>query len=157
MTSIVSTRTLITIAVLTAGLIGLEHATSAVLNLLRGLATTKRFLVFFLTSVAITLFCKRFIRIEDTSDPSVAYLYLDEDEVLSESDDLFEDDSQEYATERDYPRAARSLAPRYALVEFIFETSLLKRNLQPVLDIAQLTHDGSCSGSSTCNHERSTP
>ncbi|KAJ7025512.1 hypothetical protein C8F04DRAFT_135556 [Mycena alexandri] len=100
MTSAISAPTVTAVVFLTAGLIGLEHAASAVLNVLRNLAIAKRFLVSFVTSVVITILFHRFVRIDNGEaeylvEENSVYLdheadpvfdgYLD-DETGSESD-----------------------------------------------------------------------
>ncbi|KAJ7737101.1 hypothetical protein B0H16DRAFT_108450 [Mycena metata] len=65
MTSAISATTVTTVVFLTVGLIALEHAAFAVLNVLRNLAIAKRLFVFFITSVAITILFHRFVRIDN--------------------------------------------------------------------------------------------
>jgi hypothetical protein len=123
-----SANTIISITVLTIGLIGLEYTASVVLAILRGLTTTRRLLVFFATSVALTLLFQRFVRIGSADDDDDDDSECDEIEASLNPDDLLDEDigsecnpfiddqlvSRTYkGHSRDYSRGTRSRAPRW--------------------------------------------
>ncbi|KAJ7887413.1 hypothetical protein B0H13DRAFT_2042959 [Mycena leptocephala] len=113
MTFTVSPSTIITIAVLTVGLIRGEHPTSALLNLLQALTLPKQWLLCFPTSVAITLWLRRLIQMEDKSECSVdedraraahpdPEDYLDDD-LESDSDSVFDSPHTQSADHQLFP------------------------------------------------------
>ncbi|KAJ6451354.1 hypothetical protein C8R47DRAFT_302882 [Mycena vitilis] len=79
-----SANTLIAISILTVVLVGLEYAAAVVLDLLRGLAITKRFLVFAATSVALTLLFQRVFHICDPDSEEDRVTYIGADGYLYE-------------------------------------------------------------------------
>ncbi|KAJ7658574.1 hypothetical protein B0H17DRAFT_1096692, partial [Mycena rosella] len=118
--SIAAARTLVIIAVLTVGLIGLEHAASSLLAMLRGLAATRRFALFLLTSVATVsanhvLVVQTRITVGWATQTDTDYLF--EEESIYPMDDGVEyhtgseSESDSAASGEGFIPAARSLAP----------------------------------------------
>ncbi|KAJ7144368.1 hypothetical protein C8R44DRAFT_846203 [Mycena epipterygia] len=86
-------RTVAIIVLLTLGLVGLEHAASTLLALLRGLAVTARYLLLFTTSIA-TVGVHHLVwgGVQPASEENVTDLLFEEDSIYPGVDDPVEGD-----------------------------------------------------------------
>lgn len=103
-----ASRTIAIIVLLTLGLVGLEHAASTLLALLRGLAVTARYLLLFTTSVA-TVGVHRLVwgGVQAASEENIADLLFEEDSIHPGFDDQVEGD---YYTDSDMERESISFS-----------------------------------------------